>query len=64
MGPTDQMLITAPFGGDVSQEVVERGETHTRYIGPPIDEVREEFDYFTQYISLRMRSVKPLAKMG
>ena len=51
LGTDGQVLITAPFGGDVSQEViVERGETHTRYTGPPVDEVREEFDYFAQCI--------------
>jgi predicted dehydrogenase len=51
LGTDGQVLITAPFSGDVSQEVVvERGETHTRYAGPPVDEVREEFDYFAHCI--------------
>ena len=51
LGTDGQVLITAPFGGDVSQEVVvEHGETHTRYTGPPVDEVREEFGYFAHCI--------------
>jgi predicted dehydrogenase len=51
LGTDGQVLITAPFGGDVSQEViVERDGTATRYVGPPVDEVREEFDYFAHCI--------------
>ena len=51
LGTDGQVLITAPFGGDVPQEVtVERGETSTRYVGPPVDEVREEFDYFAHCV--------------
>ncbi|WP_336343847.1 D-xylose 1-dehydrogenase Gfo6 [Halalkalicoccus ordinarius] len=51
LGTEGQLLIRAPFGGDVSQElVVERGETHTEYTGAPVDEVREEFDYFAHCI--------------
>jgi xylose dehydrogenase (NAD/NADP) len=51
LGTDGQVLIRSPFGGDVSQEiVVERGETHTRYTGPPVDEVREEFDYFAHCV--------------
>jgi len=51
LGTDGQVLIRSPFGGDVSQEiVVERGETHTGYTGPPVDEVREEFDYFAHCV--------------
>ena len=51
LGTEGQLLIRAPFGGDVSQElVVERGETHTKYTGAPVDEVREEFDYFAHCV--------------
>lgn len=51
LGTDGQLLLRSPFGGDVSQEIViERGETHTRYTGPPVDEVREEFDYFAHCI--------------
>ncbi|EMA43320.1 D-xylose 1-dehydrogenase Gfo6 [Halococcus saccharolyticus] len=51
LGTDGQVLITDPFGGDVSQEiVVERGDTHTRYAGPSVDEVREEFDYFAHCV--------------
>lgn len=51
LGTDGQLLLRFPFGGDVSQEIViERGETHTRYTGPPVDEVREEFDYFANCI--------------
>ena len=45
------MLITDPFGGDVSQQIiVEHGNTETGYTGSPVDEVREEFDYFAHSI--------------
>ena len=55
LGTDGQVLITAPFGGDVSQEViVERDGTATRYVGPPVDEVREEFDYFAHCIFTEM----------
>ena len=51
LGTDGQVLITAPFGGTVSQEImVERGDAATRYSGPPVDEVREEFDYFANCI--------------
>ncbi|MFC7223427.1 D-xylose 1-dehydrogenase Gfo6 [Halalkalicoccus sp. GCM10025322] len=51
LGTDGQLLIREPFGGDVSQElVVERGESHTEYTGTPVDEVREEFDYFAHCI--------------
>jgi D-xylose 1-dehydrogenase (NADP+, D-xylono-1,4-lactone-forming) len=51
LGTEGQLLIRSPFGGDVSQElVVERGETHTRYAGTPVDEVCEEFDYFAHCV--------------
>ena len=51
LGTDGQVLVTDPFGGNVSQEiVVERGDTHTRYAGPSVDEVREEFDYFAHCV--------------
>lgn len=51
LGTDGQLLLQFPFGGDVSQDIViERGEMHTRYTGPPVDEVREEFDYFAHCI--------------
>ncbi|WP_394741101.1 D-xylose 1-dehydrogenase Gfo6 [Natronococcus roseus] len=45
---TDGMVsISSPFGGVVPQEmVVESGDVRMEYTGPPVDEVREEFDYF------------------
>lgn len=45
---TDGMIsIASPFGGVVPQEmVVESGDMRMEYTGPPVDEVREEFDYF------------------
>ncbi len=45
---TDGMIdIESPFGGVVPQEmVVESGDVRMEYTGPPVDEVREEFDYF------------------
>ncbi|MFC4436522.1 MULTISPECIES: D-xylose 1-dehydrogenase Gfo6 [Natrialbaceae] len=45
---TDGMIsIASPFGGVVPQEiVVESGDVRAEYTGPPVDEVREEFDYF------------------
>ncbi|UPM44563.1 D-xylose 1-dehydrogenase Gfo6 [Halocatena salina] len=47
LGTDGQLWLRFPFGGHVSQEIViERGETHARYTGPPVDEVSEEFDYF------------------
>src|SRR5699024_456611 len=51
LGTEGQVRIANPFGGDVSQRVVvEHEDTHTRYLGPPVDEVREEFDYFANCI--------------
>lgn len=51
LGRDGQVLIRSPFGGGVSQEIiVERGETDTRYSGPPVDEVSEEFEYFAHCI--------------
>lgn len=51
LGTDGQLLVRSPFGGDVSQEiVVERGAAQTRYIGEPVDEVREEFDYFAHCV--------------
>ncbi|RQG98757.1 D-xylose 1-dehydrogenase Gfo6 [Natrarchaeobius oligotrophus] len=45
---TDGMIsIASPFGGIVPHEmVVESGDVRMEYTGPPVDEVREEFDYF------------------
>ncbi|WP_246998072.1 D-xylose 1-dehydrogenase Gfo6 [Halosolutus gelatinilyticus] len=45
---TDGMIsIASPFGGVVPQEmVIESGDMYMEYTGPPVDEVREEFDYF------------------
>ncbi|WP_049922493.1 D-xylose 1-dehydrogenase Gfo6 [Halopiger djelfimassiliensis] len=45
---TDGMIsVESPFGGVVPQElVVESGDVRMEYTGPPVDEVREEFDYF------------------
>ncbi|RRJ29550.1 D-xylose 1-dehydrogenase Gfo6 [Halocatena pleomorpha] len=51
LGTDGQLLLRFPFGGDVSQEIIiERGETHAHYTGPPVDEVCEEFDYFAHCI--------------
>jgi predicted dehydrogenase len=51
LGTDGQLLVRSPFGGDTSQEIVtERGVTHTHYIGDPVDEVREEFDYFAHSV--------------
>ena len=51
LGSEGRVLVTAPFGGDVSQRiVVEHGKTQTSYTGSPVDEVREEFDYFAHSI--------------
>ena len=51
LGSDGQVLLTDPFGGDVSQRIlVEHGNTQTRYTGSPVDEVREEFDYFAHTV--------------
>lgn len=51
LGTTGQLLVRSPFGGDVSQEIVaERGKMHVEYTGTPVDEVREEFDYFAHCV--------------
>lgn len=51
LGIDGQVLIRESFGGDISQEIlVERHQTQTHYIGPPVDEVREEFDYFAHCV--------------
>lgn len=51
LGTDGQLLVRSPFGGDTSQEIIaERGVTHTRYVGEPVDEVREEFDYFAHCV--------------
>ena len=47
LGTEGQMLIEAPFGGIVPQDItLERGDMRTEYVGQPVDEVTEEFDYF------------------
>ncbi|MCU4740787.1 Gfo/Idh/MocA family oxidoreductase [Halobacteria archaeon AArc-m2/3/4] len=45
---TDGMIsISSPFGGIVPHKmVVESGDMRMEYTGEPVDEVREEFDYF------------------
>ena len=51
LGTDGQIWITAPFGGEVPQDVlVECGEVRTEYTGEPVDEVIEEFDYFAHCI--------------
>ncbi len=51
LGTDGQLLVRSPFGGDVSQEiVVERGAAQTRAVGEPVDEVREEFEYFAHCV--------------
>jgi xylose dehydrogenase (NAD/NADP) len=47
LGTEGQILIEAPFGGVVPQDItLERGDMRTEYVGHPVDEVTEEFDYF------------------
>ncbi|ELY58961.1 D-xylose 1-dehydrogenase Gfo6 [Natronolimnohabitans innermongolicus] len=47
IGSDGMIRIKSPFGGVVPQEmVVESGDVRMEYTGPPVDEVREEFDYF------------------
>lgn len=47
IGTEGRIAIASPFGGVVPQEmVVESGDLRMEYTGPPVDEVREEFDYF------------------
>ncbi|PSP44263.1 gfo/Idh/MocA family oxidoreductase [Halobacteriales archaeon QH_6_64_20] len=47
LGTEGQILIEAPFGGIVPQDItLERGDMRTEYVGHPVDEVTEEFDYF------------------
>jgi xylose dehydrogenase (NAD/NADP) len=51
LGTEGQVRITAPFGGEVPQEVlVESGDVGTEHVGEPVDEVVEEFDYFAHCI--------------
>ncbi|ELY99354.1 D-xylose 1-dehydrogenase Gfo6 [Natrialba asiatica] len=46
-GSDGLLSVRSPFGGVVPQEmVVESGEVRVEHTGPPVDEVREEFDYF------------------
>ncbi|WP_226482586.1 D-xylose 1-dehydrogenase Gfo6 [Natrinema amylolyticum] len=48
VGTEGMIDIESPFGGVVPQEmVVESGDVRMEYTGPPVDEVREEFDYFS-----------------
>ncbi|WP_254767157.1 D-xylose 1-dehydrogenase Gfo6 [Salinilacihabitans rarus] len=47
VGTEGKIRIASPFGGIVPHEIVaESGDVRTEYTGPPVDEVREEFDYF------------------
>ncbi|WP_436347215.1 D-xylose 1-dehydrogenase Gfo6 [Natronorubrum sp. FCH18a] len=47
VGTEGKIHIESPFGGVVPQAmVVESGDVRMEYTGPPVDEVREEFDYF------------------
>lgn len=47
VGTNGMISVTSPFGGVVPQDiVVESGEMRMEHTGPPVDEVREEFDYF------------------
>ncbi|MWV38368.1 D-xylose 1-dehydrogenase Gfo6 [Natrialba sp. INN-245] len=47
VGTDGRISIASPFGGVVPHEmVVESGDMRMEYTGPPVDEVREEFDYF------------------
>ncbi|MFP8952083.1 D-xylose 1-dehydrogenase Gfo6 [Natrialbaceae archaeon A-arb3/5] len=47
VGTDGTISISSPFGGVVPHEmVVESGDMRMEYTGPPVDEVREEFDYF------------------
>ena len=47
MGTGGRISISAPFGGPVPQDIlVESGDMCMEYTGEPVDEVREEFDYF------------------
>ncbi|NKE38022.1 Gfo/Idh/MocA family oxidoreductase [Natronococcus sp. JC468] len=51
LGTEGQVLIRDPFSGRMSQELlVERHDSQTKYVGPSVDEVREEFDYFAHCI--------------
>ncbi len=47
IGTDGRLAIASPFGGVVPQEmVVESGDLRMEYTGPPVDEVREQFEYF------------------
>ncbi|WP_306056043.1 D-xylose 1-dehydrogenase Gfo6 [Natronococcus wangiae] len=47
IGTGGMISIASPFGGVVPHEmVIESGDLRMEYTGPPVDEVREEFDYF------------------
>lgn len=47
IGTDGTISIASPFGGVVPHEmVIESGDVRMEYTGPPVDEVREEFDYF------------------
>ncbi|APX97154.1 D-xylose 1-dehydrogenase Gfo6 [Natronorubrum daqingense] len=47
VGTEGMISIASPFGGVVPQDmVVESGDLRMEYTGVPVDEVREEFDYF------------------
>nr|WP_233710602.1 hypothetical protein [Natronococcus pandeyae] len=48
IGTEGMVSIASPFGGVVPHDmVIENGDLRMEYTGPPVDEVREEFDYFS-----------------
>ncbi|MFC4437785.1 MULTISPECIES: D-xylose 1-dehydrogenase Gfo6 [Natrialbaceae] len=63
-GTEGEIQITSAFGGIASEEIVaERDGTRIEYAGPPVDEVREEFDYFA-YCLLADQKPEPSGKDG
>ena len=51
IGTEGQIRIDSPFGGTVPHEILaERGEMRVEHVGPPVDEVEEEFEYFAHCI--------------
>ncbi len=47
VGTDGSVTISSPFGGVVPHDILlETGDLSMEYTGEPIDEVREEFDYF------------------
>ena len=46
-GTDGEIIVRSPFGGVVPHEIIaEREDMLTKYTGPPVDEVVEEFEYF------------------